>query len=154
MKTLYRFFGIFTLTLALITLLLGFYFRQQNKILYQTTSNLPEVLKTEQLLADKNTTLKKKLEGNKDVLTALSKYLILPKHEISDTPTRIYNPEVQRDVSVYENYLSGFIAYDDCVKILEKLCETQLSISITSLSIHRSIAHNYALQLSMTYRTE
>ena len=154
MKTTYGRFGIFTFTLALLFLLFGVQFQRQNNRLYQTTSDFHQIIEQERDLQNQNVVLKKKFENNKDVLSELSRYLVLPKKEISDTKIEVYDPEAQDNISIYQNYLTGFIAYDDCVKVLEKLCELQLPILITSLSIHRNIAHNYALQISMTYRTK
>lgn len=154
MKTSYGRFVIFSLILTLLFLLCGFHFKQQNNLLLQTTANFDQTLQQEQDLIKQNACLKKRWKCNKDIPTELSRYLILPKIESSDTPIEIYDPELQQHISIYENYLSSFIAYDDCVKVLEKLCEAQLPILITSLSIHRNIAHNYALQISMTYRTK
>lgn len=153
MKTLYR-SSLGIALMALICFLSGLHFRQQNKVLCQSTASFDETLTQEQQLTAINTDLKKKWEGDKDILAKLSKFLITPKHEVADNPTHVYDSEAQHEVAVYENYLSGFIAYDDCVKVLEKLCEAQLPILITSLSIHRNIAYNYALQISMTYRTK
>lgn len=154
MKITYGRFGIFAFILALLFLLWGIQFDQKNNCLRQRTSDFEQTIEQEGCLQDQNIALKKRLERNKDVLAELSNYLILPKNETSDSSIEIYDPETQRNISIYENYLTGFIAYDDCVKVLEKLCEAQLPILITSLSIHRNIAHNYALQLSMTYRTK
>ena len=154
MKTTYGRFGIFTLTLALLFLLFGIQFQQQNHRLYQTISDFHQTIEQERDLQNQNVVLKKKFENNKDVLSELSRYLVLPKKEISDITIEVYDPEVQHNVSIHQNYLTGFVAYDDCVKVLEKLCELQLPILITSLSIHRNIAHNYALQIAMTYRTK
>ena len=154
MKPLYRIFGISLMGLTLACLVAGFYLKGQNKNLNVTTSNFPELIQEERRLSDENARLKKKWNVNNDVLAELSKFLILPQKETANTPVDVYDPETQSNISVYENYLSGFVAYDDCVKVLEKLCEAQLPILITSLSIHRNIAHNYALQLSMTYRTK
>ena len=154
MKTALVRFGIFVFTLTLLFLLSGVQFQQKNKRLRQTTADLHQAIEQERELQNQNIALEKKFKHNKDILGELSKYLILPKNETSDTTIEVYDPEVQHNISIYQNYLSGFIAYDDCVKILEKLCEAQLPILITSLSIHRNIAHNYALQISMTYRTK
>ena len=153
MKTMHGRFGIFTFILTLLFLLSGIRFSQQNKRLRQTTSDFNKTIEQEQYLETQNIALKKRLTHNKDILGELSNYLILPKSETSDSTIEVYDPETQRNISIYQNYLTGFIAYDDCVKVLEKLCETQLPILITSLSIHRNIAHNYALQISMAYRT-
>lgn len=154
MKPLYRIFAISIIGLTLTCAVAGLYLKGQNKHLNVTTSNFSELLQEERRLSDKNALLKKKWNVNNDVLAELSKFLILPQKETANTPVDVYDPETQSNISVYENYLSGFVAYDDCVKVLEKLCEAQLPILITSLSIHRNIAHNYALQLSMTYRTK
>lgn len=154
MKFLRRSWTIFAFLFGITTLLLGIYLKQQNNILSLSNAQFTEAIKQEQHLIDQNAALKKRWGHAKNFLADLSEYLVLPQHEISNNPISVYSPEVQHEIPVYENYLSGFIAYDNCVKILEKLCEAQLPISITSLSIHRNIAHNYALQLSMTYRTE
>ena len=154
MKTTYGRFGIFVFILALLVFWFGLQFKQQNNHLRQLTSTFSQTVEQEGRLQDQNIVLKKRLERNKDVLAELSNYLLLPKNETSDSTIEIYDPEAQRNISIYQNYLTGFIAYDDCLKVLEKLCEAQLPILITSLSIHRNIAHNYALQLSMTYRTK
>lgn len=154
MKTLRRFFGLFTLILALFCFIAGIQLREKNKTLKQSTAIFSETIQEEQRLSSQNALLRKRWEAPNDVLAKLSKYLILPKNEATEDPVNIYNPENQNTIPVYENYLSGFIAYDDCVKALEKLCDAQLPILITSLSVHRNIAHNYALQISMTYRTK
>ena len=154
MKTALVRFGIFVFILTLLFLLSGVQFQQKNKRLRQTTSDFYQTIEQERDLQNQNVVLKKKFENNRDVLSELSRYLVLPKKEISDTTIEVYDPETQHNISIYQNYLSGFIAYDDCVKVLEKLCALQLPILITSLSIHRNIAHNYALQISMTYRTQ
>ena len=154
MKTIYKRCIIFIFILALLFLLFGIHFNQKNNRLRQTTTDFQQIVEQEQQLQEQHIALKKKLECNKDVLSVLSNYLILPKTETSDTTIEVYDPETQQNISIYQNYLSGFIAYDDCVKALEKLCDAQLPIVITSLSIHRNIAHNYALQISMTYRTQ
>lgn len=154
MKTTYGRFGIFTFALALLFLSFGIQFQKKSNCLRQTTADFQSTIEQERNLQNQNAALKKKFEYNKDILSELSNYLILPKNETSDTTVEVYDPELQHNISIYQNYLSGFIAYDDCVKVLEKLCESQLPILITSLSIHRNIAHNYALQISMTYRTK
>lgn len=139
--------------LASFCFIAGIQLRKQNKNLKQSTTNFSETIQEAQRLSNQNTLLKKRWEAPNDVLEKLSKYLILPKNETADEPISIYNPEDQNTIPVYENYLSGFIAYDDCVKALEKLCDAQLPIQITALSVHRNIAHNYALQIAMSYRT-
>ncbi len=153
MKAIYGRFSFFTFIIALLLLSSGIQLQRLNNRLRKQTSDFPEIIEQERSLQDQNFALKKRLEHNKDVLAELSNYLILPKNEISDATVEVYDPETQHNISIYQNYLTGFIAYDNCVKVLEKLCEAQLPILITSLSIHRNIAHNYALQLSMTYRT-
>ena len=103
MKFLRRFWTIFAFLFGITTLLLGIYLKQQNNILSLSNTQFTEAIKQEQHLIDQNATLKKRWGHGKNLLADLSKYLVLPQHEISNNPINVYSPEVQHEIPVYEN---------------------------------------------------
>lgn len=70
------------------------------------------------------------------------------KSEISSQEVKGF----QRPNVLYsEGYITGYLWYDDCYRVLKILAEQDLPLWIKSLSIDRDIYENYNLQFSMTY---
>ena len=82
----------------------------------------------------------------------LDDVLLRVKREESDRPKLMKDLEGKKAISAREIYLSGFAVNDDCIRVLEILSEVQLPLWITSISLHRNILHNNALQVSITYK--